>query len=162
MCYQTLLKPFFISKETMFSLSKSILVQLEIKSLLSLLLQDKGRRKWNANSHLELNPGTWFELPVYWPLLYVWPPGNHQPSQSSLYTPQMVLHNPIIHLAAIQYVPVGTSSETNHKNVWEGLWTRSRLGSSDQCAVCMTFGFIPYRIGGKQSSKCQISCTRDK
>ena len=87
------------------------------------------KRKWNANSHLELNPGTWFELPVYWPLLYVRPPGNHQPSQSLLYTPPMVLHNPVIHLAAIQYVPVRTSSEVNHKNLWEGLWTRSRVCS---------------------------------
>ena len=160
MCCQTLLKPFFISKETMLSLSQNILVQLEI---LILLLWDKGEESETPISFLNWTQEPWFELPVYWPLLYVRPPGNHhQPSQSSLYTPQMVLHNPVIHLAAIQYVPVRTSSEVNHKNLWEGLWTRSRLGSSVQCAVCMTFGFILYRIGGKQSSKCQISCTCDK
>ena len=40
MCCETLLKPFFISKETMLSLSQNILVQLEIKSLLILLLRE--------------------------------------------------------------------------------------------------------------------------
>ena len=84
MCCQTLLKPFFISKETMLSLSQNILVQLEIKSLL-IFCYKKEKKVKCQNSLLESNPGTWFELPVYWPLLYVRPPGNHQPSQSSLY-----------------------------------------------------------------------------
>ena len=32
-------------------------------------------------------------------------PDNHQPSQSSMYTAQMVLNASVVHLAATQYVP---------------------------------------------------------
>jgi len=32
-----------------------------------------------------------------------------------------------MHLTDTQYVPVGTPSEINHKNLWEGLWMSLRL-----------------------------------
>ena len=57
-----------------------------------------------AGSCHELNPGhLWFEPPVL--CHEAQQPDNHQPSQSSICTTQVVLNASVTHLAATQYVP---------------------------------------------------------
>ena len=50
-----------------------------------------------AGSWQELNPGT-SSLSCQWS-------ANHQPSQSSIYTAQVLLNASVTHMATIQYVP---------------------------------------------------------
>ena len=38
----------------------------------------------------------------------------------------------------------------------------NHVGDRAKSWMCMTFGCIPYRIGGEQSMKCQILCPQDR